>query len=569
MTSNATPPKLQFLDSNGAPLVGGKLYTYAAGTTTPQTSYTDYGGLTANLNPVILDSRGEASVWLDTAMYKMALYDSDNVLIWTVDNLNGGDVATLAELAASGGSNLIGFLQAGIGAVATTVQAKLRESVSVLDFGAVGDGVTDDTAAIQAAINAVNTLPMNGVVYLPSGTYKITTALSVPYGVSIFGDGGTASIIQAEGCNGLNFTSFSYSIGSMFYEDFGLTAATGTNFSAVQSLNSPTSVTQDGLNFNRMRFYGWNQCFILSSTWNTIISNCRAENINNFVTLSQGNGQAVITKITQNNIVYAAGGNGTGNKYAIDILATTGFTETVHIFENSIYGFEICINVDQATYITIGSNDLSGSVKVIAFVTSSGGYNIVNNYIEASGSGTGIFGASQGSETIETRTNIQNNYFIGTATAAIGIQLNTAVATYQWNATIRDNTFTGFATNDILFYASGKSIIDNNRCMSTTPTNSVYIGEVLGSPVILTNNFFRKALYIDVLANFTDGKLILQNNVESNSFQSTHQAAAPSTGTWRVGDIVYNNAPASAGYVGFVCTVAGTPGTWKSFGLIA
>ena len=105
--------------------------------------------------------------------------------------------------------------------------------------------------------------------------------------------------------------------------------------------------------------------------------------------------------------------------------------------------------------------------------------------------------------------------------------------------------------------------------MSSAPTNSVYIGEVLGSPVILTNNFFRKALYIDVLANFTDGKLILQNNVESNSFQSTHQAAAPSTGTWRVGDIVYNNAPASAGYVGFVCTVAGTPGTWKSFGLIA
>ena len=444
---------------------------------------------------------------------------------------------------------------------------------NILDYGAVADynentpgSGTDNSAAIQAAVNSVNS---KGAVYIPSGAYKILTQISVPYGVSIFGDGGTASVLHAEGCNGLNFTSFGYSIGSMFYEDFGLTAATGTNFAAVQSINVPALVTQDGLNFNRMRFYGWNQCFILATTWNTNISYCRAENINNFVSLAQSNGQAVIVKLTNNMAVYAAGGNGTGNKYAIDILGTTSFTESVQLLQNGFYGFQICINVSQATYVNIVDNDLSASVKAIAFVTSAGGYNIVNNYIEVTDTGTGIFGAAQGVETLDTRTTIQNNYFISTATAAIGIQLNTAVATYQWNATIRDNTFVGFTTNDILFYSPGRSILDNNRCMSTTPTNSVYIGEVLGSPVILTNNFFSKALYIDVLANFTDGKLILQNNVESNSFQSTHQAAAPSTGTWRVGDIVYNNAPASAGYVGFVCTVAGTPGTWKSFGLIA
>ena len=46
-------------------------------------------------------------------------------------------------------------------------------------------------------------------------------------------------------------------------------------------------------------------------------------------------------------------------------------------------------------------------------------------------------------------------------------------------------------------------------------------------------------------------------------------SAAPATGTWVVGDWVKNSAPASAGYFGFVCTVGGTPGTWRGFGVIA
>jgi hypothetical protein len=76
--------------------------------------------------------------------------------------------ASTAALAASTGSSLIGHIQTGTGAVARTLQAKLRDIVSVKDFGAVGDGVTDDTAAIQAAIVAHR----NGeIVWFPDGTY--------------------------------------------------------------------------------------------------------------------------------------------------------------------------------------------------------------------------------------------------------------------------------------------------------------------------------------------------------------------------------------------------------------
>ena len=82
-------PKLQFFDLNGDPLAGGLLYTYAAGTTTPLATYTDSTGNFANTNPIVLDSRGEANVWLGAAIYKFALYTSVGVLIWTVDNING------------------------------------------------------------------------------------------------------------------------------------------------------------------------------------------------------------------------------------------------------------------------------------------------------------------------------------------------------------------------------------------------------------------------------------------------------------------------------------------------
>ena len=95
-TSLAPTPKLQFFDANGAPLVGGLLYTYEAGSTTPLTTYTDSTGVSANTNPIVLDSRGEANVWLGAAMYKFALYTSVGVLIWTVDNINGSTFAVNA-----------------------------------------------------------------------------------------------------------------------------------------------------------------------------------------------------------------------------------------------------------------------------------------------------------------------------------------------------------------------------------------------------------------------------------------------------------------------------------------
>lgn len=81
-------PKQQIFGTDGAPLVGGKIYTYAAGTSTPIATYTDFGAGTANTNPIILDSYGQANIWLlNTVSYKFVVKDADDVLLYTVDNI--------------------------------------------------------------------------------------------------------------------------------------------------------------------------------------------------------------------------------------------------------------------------------------------------------------------------------------------------------------------------------------------------------------------------------------------------------------------------------------------------
>lgn len=192
----------QFLDNSGNVLSGGLLYTYSAGTTTPLTTYQDATGTTANANPVVLDAAGRVSgeVWLTAGLnYKLVLKTSTGTTLWTADNISGGTDAAasvLAQLAASGGSSLIGFLQSGTGAVATTVQSKLRETVSVKDFGAVGDGVTDDTTAIQAAIATTKN------VFFPSGIYRCGSIVFTQR-VNVSGEGMSQTIIVPTSGSGI------------------------------------------------------------------------------------------------------------------------------------------------------------------------------------------------------------------------------------------------------------------------------------------------------------------------------------------------------------------------------
>lgn len=88
-------PQVQFFDNNGDPLSGGFLYSYQAGTSTPQDTYTDSALDVPNANPVELDSAGRAVIYLSpTPAYKFILKDADLVTITTQDNVSPAAVAS-------------------------------------------------------------------------------------------------------------------------------------------------------------------------------------------------------------------------------------------------------------------------------------------------------------------------------------------------------------------------------------------------------------------------------------------------------------------------------------------
>ena len=201
----------QFFDDSGLPLSGGKIYTYAAGTTTPLTTYTSRDGLTANANPIILDAAGRTpqQIWsTEGLLYKYVVTKANDVQIRVWDNIGGSVVANdlAADLANTSdnakGDALVGFKQSNSsgflsGAVARTVNAKLQEMVSVKDFGAVGDGIVDDTAALQTAIDTACAAKVQ--LFWPRGTYFITATLEHSSDVNWLGEGGDYSVIKQNG----------------------------------------------------------------------------------------------------------------------------------------------------------------------------------------------------------------------------------------------------------------------------------------------------------------------------------------------------------------------------------
>lgn len=137
-----TNPKFQAFDADGNPLTGGLLYTYVSGTTTEKATYTDANMGTANTNPIILDSRGEASVF-GAGLYKLVLKSAAGADIWTMDNIEF--------------SNYLGGY------------------VLYVDAAEVDQGVAGNNLSLYAVLTALGTTKKARVVLVHNGTLDTTT----------------------------------------------------------------------------------------------------------------------------------------------------------------------------------------------------------------------------------------------------------------------------------------------------------------------------------------------------------------------------------------------------------
>lgn len=172
-------------------------------------------------------------------------------------------------------SSAIGYHPAGTGAVVTDVQTKLREFVSVKDFGAVGDGVTDDTAAILLAVAYIEATGRN--VLVPPGTY-----LTDPFELNVQFYGGTGSFYgfdrtrcvfkrRTDGAGA--FITFGSSAGTIFRSHVGMS---GIKVDGGEKTNGPAveAFSLSRSNFNDCHFSGGTAAFRMYGGVSVSFQNC-------------------------------------------------------------------------------------------------------------------------------------------------------------------------------------------------------------------------------------------------------------------------------------------------------
>jgi len=671
----------QFFDGSGDPLTGGKLYSYEAGTTTPKTTYTTAAGNVAHANPIILNSAGRIAtgeIWLTASEnYKFVLADSNDVVIATWDNITGINGTGITSNASN-----VTYDPAGVGAVATTVQAKLREYVSVKDFGAVGDGITDDTVAIQACLNAnkstVGPQPtVTRIIFFPTGTYLISSSLQVTSGQQLYGEGRKSLLKQTTGLTGqlIDLYGISGYCNEVIIENLGFETS-GT----VWAIKASAGVIGQGLFKNLIFNCGY--CLSLA----TYTQSCVVDTLLSVGPLDQllhfkGNRNYIIHLDKEGStgsssdpyvlIENHAGGKSNGNviddvlieqatsankypvkfdgvekleflNYWIEPTNTTGYgiyvanSTFVHIggyyqtpystnnkvkIENTtqvIFDYfdgnsenvplSALLEIDSASSIIIESLQLRRmweavradypNVLVRQFVNQTandvaatqtpirplvfGGNMLQNPSFTAGTYGWSDFSSGTGTVTtpasdLNSGVMLQIDY--GTSgIRVIGQQFTITADMVGHPFTLSGwvKVVAGLSTGWIATYVSGGGAPGANG------NDRVYINEgwqfISSSFTPQSAGTVRVGFYfVNVQtvqlddASFRAGQMSVPALEYSGSFDIngkpvTFAAAAPTTGTWPVGARVFNSTPALGQPKGWICTVAGAPGTWVSEG---
>jgi hypothetical protein len=511
------------------------------------------------------------------------------------------------------GSAYVGFLQAGTNAVPTTVQAKLRETVSVKDFGAVGDGVTDDSAAFLAAHAT------GKAVFVPAGTYLVNVNLTAS-NTFVFGEG-AATIIKSYDTGTTAVKIVSPDLATVYenitFRDLSFQADVATlgfsEFVHLLDLRGVKNVLVDNCEFVGFRGDG----IVISEAVTSIsdarensnvkITNCFFDGVNkdnrNAISVVGCDGCIIennyITRTTRsnmpgaidiepnsnvhyrtnnivirNNVIKDIGGNTGAIAFYLPGVAYTTYPRGMVIEGNFIedcytgfffnYAIAGGLGPDTPDMSVVFSNNIVRDATYRPFeITNVKGIVIENNLFNVSNDSS-ILGFNTGNQRVTDAT-LRNNRFVTVANkvgGGAGLSIFTVV-----RLTLDGNLFYdcggGAAANSfaIAFVAGTSSFVSliNNRI--TSPNSKTLTRNILAS-----GHTFNPQTNV-----FANNELIagLPNNFDWRKGDVRYFAAPPASGAWEVGQYVLNSVPASAQPQGWVNTVAGSPGTWNAMANLA
>lgn len=521
MSYTAPFPISSFLDVDGKPLENGYVWIGVAGSdpvANPISVYWDDAATQLATQPI-----RTIGGYPSNAGVRSRLYISATDYSVKVTNVNGAETVPVSLYNATEVSATdVNFLQAGSGAVVRTAQAKMRDVVSVKDFGAVGDGVADDTVAIQAAITYAATRSLvGGTVYLPPGSYK-TTSTIYTYGaggvgqVALVGDGiFSTRFVPSGDFTVINLIS-SYVESGGFSIEWPVTAAgsipaTRIGIEIAGANNQFSYATLKNVTVT----YGY-RGFVMNNWTGQPLGTaylCTLQQLTAFRCADWGfylNSKTGSTTLRMNHC-YVRGDNSSGGaQYGKGIYINNFndiYTEQLAIDQclNSWIEF-VNYNVCVMNGIALESNKMSSAASVAVYFN--GAQTVVNGFKDLSC-------------TYDTSGNARVIYAGAICTLALSgynEQSSTVVA--------------GTTKYRVAFNAVGTQISILDR--TVVPSQ------------VLDNGWFANTVY--------------------QGIRRSSVGSAPNYGTWLRGDYVTNGASSVGQPKGWYCTVAGSPGTWVSEG---
>ncbi|WP_337049717.1 glycosyl hydrolase family 28-related protein [Serratia fonticola] len=466
-----------------------------------------------------------------------------------------------------------------------SVKERLDESLSVKAYGAKGDGKSDDTLAIQSAIDNCT----DGTLTFPAGTYIISNTLNISKNsLTLLGTrgylNGTRIICSIKGMTALLISSYGVRITNIFIDGYENdenenSYGQGTTCIGIKFLRDDNSKDVDSkvdnclLRFLKIGICGYGSNILISSNLfsSTITS----------IELSEIEGKDFRGHIINNNRFHKCGGNQQYKRYSelkkSTCIRITGQARAIQIIDNyadsSIYRF---FDGQLMRGSMISNNTIyraDSDVIVIDNTSSTNAYetfscsgNILSNDDSQLDNASGYFiclKSVQGAL-------ISNN--VGSYIKKGGIKC-THVSNCMFSNNIFKNINTAFIKDGAIYSGieidetSSRNLIigliikntyNIEQCRSAIENNGtlIHINNVLAENA--------KSILAEGEKAITTGEL----NENKRNIRIEYRASTPSQGNYQIGDIWYSTEPATFGFIGEICIAAGTPGVWKRFGKI-